>query len=95
MKLTDAVIVPVHVMARQVGEDCVMLDLENGIYFGLDPIGARVWQLLGEGKTLEQSCAAMLVEFDVSRERLESDVLRLAGELAAQGLIRVGNPGGP
>ncbi|HYC35096.1 MAG TPA: PqqD family protein [Usitatibacter sp.] len=95
MKLSDKVTVPAHVMSRQVGEEYVMLDLAQGVYFGLDPVGARLWQLLCEGMSLERACAAMLGEYDVPRAQLESDVLRLAEELAAQGLIEIGNPGGP
>ncbi len=87
MKPGDRMTIPPHVMARQVGEESVMLDLANGTYFGLDPVGARIWQLLGEGKTLAETCDAMVEEFEVSREDLERDVTRLVEELAAQGLL--------
>lgn len=87
MKLTDRVRIPQEVLARQVGEETVMLDLAKGAYFGLDPIGARVWQLLAEGKTLADACDAIVEEYDVSREDAERDLLALAAELLAQGLI--------
>jgi len=74
-------------MARQVGEDVVMLDLARGDYFGLDSVGARVWQLMGEGKTLAEVCNVMMQEYEVSRETIEHDVTMLAEELAARGLI--------
>ena len=59
----------------------------GGTYFGLDPVGARIWELMGEGKTLSEVCGQMLEEYEVSREELEGDTLRLAQELADQGLI--------
>jgi hypothetical protein len=74
-------------MARSVGDETVILDLATGTYFGLDPVGARIWQLMGEGKTLAEICDLMLDEYEVSREELERDTLRLAEELAAQGLV--------
>lgn len=87
MKLTDKVVIPPQVMARQVGDETVILDLASGTYFGLDPVGARIWTLLGEGKTLVQVCDAMQEEFEVSRAELERDVLELAGRLLEQQLI--------
>lgn len=87
MNLTDKVTIPAQVMARQVGEETVILDLASGTYFGLDPVGARVWQLMGEGKTLGEICDTMLDEYEVTRDALERDVIELAQELSAQGLI--------
>jgi hypothetical protein len=87
MNLTNKVTIPAQVMARQVGEETVILDLASGTYFGLDPVGARVWQLMGEGKTLSEICDTMLDEYEVTRDALERDVIELAQELSAQGLI--------
>lgn len=87
MEWTDKVAIPYQVMARQVGEEIVILDLVGGSYFGLDPVGARIWQLMGEGKTLAEICEMMLEEYEVEREQLEADVLRIAGELLERGLV--------
>jgi len=87
MKLSDKVSIPPQVMARTVGDETVILDLANGTYFGLDPVGARMWELMGEGKTLAEICEQMLEEYEVSRDDLERDTLRLTQELADQGLV--------
>lgn len=87
MKLTDKVTIPAQVMARQVGEETVILDLAGGNYFGLDPVGARIWLLMAEGKTLEEVCEAMLATYEVSREDIERDVLVLAQDLNEKRLI--------
>jgi len=87
MKLTGKVVIPTQVMARQVGDETVILDLASGTYFGLDPVGARIWQLMGDGKTLAEICEKMLEEYEVEREQLETDVLRLTGELLERGLV--------
>ena len=89
MHLTEKVTIPEQVLARQVGEETVILDLASGTYFGLDPVGARIWQLMTEGKTLAEVCATMLAEYEVTREDIERDVLRLAEELHAKQLISV------
>jgi len=74
-------------MSRQLGEDCVMLDLKSGTYFGLDPVGARVWQLLNDGKSIDETCAILAIEFDATREQIDADVSQLVKELAANGLV--------
>jgi hypothetical protein len=88
-KLTDKLRIADEVVARQVGAETVILHLARGIYFGLNPVGARVWQLLGSDapRTLAQVCDVLVEEFDVSREILEADVLRIADELLTQGLV--------
>ncbi|MBL0351635.1 MAG: PqqD family protein [Dechloromonas sp.] len=87
MELTDKVTIPVQVMAREVGEEIVILDLAGGSYFGLDPVGARIWELMGEGRTLAEISATMLEEYEVTAEQLQGDVIKLAGELAERGLV--------
>jgi hypothetical protein len=87
MKLSDHVSVPSQVMDRSVGDETVILNLESGTYYGLDPVGARMWRLLGEGKSLGEVCEILLEEYDVAREQLEQDLLKLAEELANNGLV--------
>ena len=88
MNLQKRVIIPAHVMARTVGEETVILDVATGTYFGLDTVGARIWELMAEERTLAEICDLMLEEYEVSRDELEGDLKRLAQDLADQGLIR-------
>ena len=87
MNRTDSFRIPPHVMARQVGDETVILDLGSGTYFGLDPVGARVWQLIGEGRTLGETCDTLIDEYDAAPEQIERDVAELAEKLLAQKLI--------
>ncbi len=89
MNIDNAFVIPPQVRSRMVGEEMVLLHLESGIYFGLDPVGARVWQLIQAGKSLSQACDAMIEEYDVSRQVLEQDVLALARDLVDKKLVSV------
>jgi hypothetical protein len=89
MKLADKIIVSPQVVAREVGNETVILDLVSGNYFGLDPVGARMWQLMEAGKSLAAVCDALVAEYDVSREALQRDVLALAGDLVEKKLVSV------
>ena len=90
MNLSDKVTIPAQVMAREVGDETVILDLANGTYYGLDPVGARIWQLMAEGQTLMQVCELMLADFEVTREVIEHDVLALVQTLLERQLVSAG-----
>jgi hypothetical protein len=87
MNLSDKVTIPSQVMARQVGDETVLLHLGTGTYYGLDLVGQSIWLLMRDGKTLAEICDLLLQEYDVSRETISRDVVELADKLLAQGLI--------
>lgn len=89
MKLSDKIVGKPEVISRLVGDEVVLLDLAKGTYFGLDPVGSRIWQLAESGKSLSEICDALLLEYDVAREQLECDTLALASELIAKNLARI------
>jgi hypothetical protein len=76
------------VVFRQLEDGAVLLDLESGVYFGLDEVGTRVWTLLLERGTPAAVCDALREEFEVDPGVLAGDVLRLVGELQQNGLVR-------
>lgn len=77
------------VLAQEVGDELVLLDLKSGTYFGLDPIGSRIWRLIGEGKNLSEVCEKLLGEYDVSSAELERDAAILTDELVTRRLLVV------
>jgi len=89
MTLDYALDITPNVIARQVGDEIVLLDLDNGTYFGLDPVGARIWELISQGRTLAAVCEVIVDEYDVTREIIEQDLLKLVADLAAQRLVKV------
>lgn len=87
MNTAQKLSIPRHVMARQVGDETVILDLNTGTYFGLDPVGARIWQWLTEGLSLAEVCSSVVDEFDVTPNVVQEDVQRLVKELLSRGLV--------
>lgn len=82
---TERYAVHPSVICRELGGETVPLNLVCGIYYGLDAVGTRVWQLLIEGRTIAGVCEAMLEEYDVAPDVLNDDVVRLVGELRERG----------
>jgi hypothetical protein len=87
MNLSNTYKIPSTVTAKPIGTETVILDLASGTYFGLDPVGARLWQLIEEGNSLAKVCDIMQEEYDVSRDLLERDAFVLVGELIDKKLI--------
>jgi hypothetical protein len=83
-----------QVLAREVGDEVVLMSLATDAYFGLDGTGKRVWQLLGEGLTIGATVEAIAGEYDVSRDQVAADVLALLDELLAEGLVEALAPEG-
>jgi hypothetical protein len=79
--------IPASVVAQEVEGETVILDLGSGHYFGLDVVGTRIWQLLGEGRSRETLVRTMIAEFDVDEERLRRDLEALLADLLARGLV--------
>jgi hypothetical protein len=77
------------VIYRELAGEVVLLNLQSGVYYGLDPVGARVWQLLTQSRGVDDVCATLIDEYDVSAETLRADVQRLIGELSEKGLVIV------
>ena len=87
--MTGRVTVPDHVIVRQLGDESVMLDMASGYYFGLDPVGARIWQLLLETSSLAEIVERLAQEYDVTPEQANSDLVRFVEELKAHGVLNV------
>ncbi|KEO88633.1 hypothetical protein EH31_16895 [Erythrobacter longus] len=88
MQLTDQFTVSEDVVVREVSGELVLLDLNSGQYFGLDAVGARIWELLADGlRDLNAICDQIENEFDAPRERIEADLIALATQLQEQALI--------
>jgi hypothetical protein len=71
------------------GEEIIILDLYRGTYHGLSSVGARIWELLQEPKTVENVLNVLLDEYDVDPKQCKTDLLDLLERLQAQELIEV------
>lgn len=77
-----------QVSSDLVGE-AVILSLSSGIYYGLNEVGASIWNLIQQPKTIKEIHEALLQEYDVEASQCEQDILTLLIELSAVGLIEV------
>jgi hypothetical protein len=69
--------------------EVAILDLKAGVYYGLDDVGARIWNLIQEQKAVSEIRDTLLQEYDVEADRCERDLLALLQRLADEGLVEV------
>lgn len=67
----------------------MMMDIDSGLYFDVDSIGARIWSLLDQPATLADLCAALADEYDVDPVTCLDQTSEFVSELAEKGLVRI------
>lgn len=77
------------VVTASVGEEAVLLDSNSGIYFGLNPVAARVWELVGLDASVDEIQRRLVAEFDVTSARVAADLDRLVRQLTDHGLLSI------
>lgn len=76
-------------VSADLGGEVVILNMKNGVYYGLDPVGARIWSLVQDPTTVKVLRDAIFNEYDVDADRCERDLLVLLQDLASNKLIEV------
>jgi Coenzyme PQQ synthesis protein D (PqqD) len=71
------------------GEESAILNLKNSVYYGMNPVGARVWDLLKQPTSVAELRDVLLEEYEVDEERCSKDLLALLETLRSEGLIEV------
>ncbi len=66
----------------------VMMSVVNGQYFGINAVGARVWDLLEPQRSIGEICRQITEEFEVDAAQCRSDVLTFLAELRAHDIVR-------
>jgi hypothetical protein len=73
----------------QLEEDLVILHLGEGMYYGLNSVGARIWELIQEPRTVNAVRAQLLEEYDVEPDECTRELGAILVEMADKGLVEV------
>lgn len=76
-------------VAAVLGDEVVILGIDEGAYFALRAVGARIWELFRAPVRLRDVVDCIEAEFDVERERCEQDLIAFTGALISRHLIEV------
>jgi hypothetical protein len=76
-------------LTNEFGTELVILNLRDGVYYGLEDAGTRIWSLLQTPITVAAICDALVSEYDVTPAHCERDVRSLVARLVSKGLAEI------
>ena len=86
----DAILVATkQQVSCELGEEAAVLNMKNSVYYGLDPVGARIWRLLQQPTSMSAIRDVIVEEYDVTPQQAESDLRDLVEKLLAEGLVEL------
>ena len=69
--------------------EIAILNLTSALYFGLDEIGACIWEAMAEPRKVSELCERVLERFNVEEEQCQADVVEFVGKLDEAGLLEI------
>jgi hypothetical protein len=87
---TSSIVVAVkHQVSCDLSDEVVILNLQDSVYYGLNAVAARVWNLIQEPCAVEEIRRSLVEEYEVDPHDCELQVQELLNDLAGRGLIEV------
>lgn len=75
-------------LSAEIGGEAVMMSIENGAYFGLNPVATRIWDLIEQPKAVSELVQSITEEFDVNNTQCEADVQEFVADMIKRGLAQ-------
>ena len=79
--------VPEHVVYRDFPKETVILNLESGMYHGLNPTAARMLEEVQRSESVAAAVDGLATELGQPREVIEEDLLAFCRSLEERGLV--------
>jgi len=77
-----------RVVDSKVGDEVVLMNLDQLDYYAMNPVAARVWDIIGDAsRTREEICQKVLEEYDVDASTCDAAVERFLGEAVDRGFL--------
>lgn len=86
---TDVVVASRSQLSTSVGSETVILHTDKGEYFGLNEVGASIWRLVQQPRSVEEIKSELVSEYDVTPEQCEEDLMQILAQLVEAGLIEI------
>lgn len=80
---------PTQILSSTIDDEVVMMSSEKGMYYNLNPVGSRIWELLDTPQTLESLCTQLLDEYDVDEATCKQETEEFITSLKERGLIEI------
>lgn len=82
-----------NILFTQIDDDRVMVDPENGSYFGLNEVAGEIWDLLSQPITPAEICTELQARFEVDSQTCQNETQAVLGRMLRLKLIRISDAG--
>jgi len=89
ISIDSIVVVADEVVSCDLDGEAAILNIKDGIYYGLDPVGAKIWNFIQKPKVIGDIIEIIYDEYDVDKDQCTNDIFELIGELLKNGLVNV------
>lgn len=89
LSASDRVVRSASCLSAEVGDETVLMSIENSCYGGLDDIASDIWRRLEKPVTIAELCDALAAEYDAPRDAIERDVLAFLEALRQKQMIEI------
>lgn len=79
-------------LVTNLGSEQVLLDVDRGEYFGLNPSGRYLFSLIDEPKRVKELADTLVVQFDIPFDVAIADVRSFVVEMGRLGLLSISPP---
>lgn len=76
-------------LSNNLGNDIVMMDIEKGLYYGMEKVAASIWNLIENPVMVENICKSLAKEYDVSPELCLAEVTPFLNDLLNREIIEI------
>lgn len=76
-----------RIIWRRIDSETMILDLEKDIYYSLNDVGARIWELLDKGTSIKRINEIICEEYDVDDSTASKDIAKIIEKFGKEKLI--------
>jgi hypothetical protein len=77
-----------EVLSSRIDEEAILMSVEAESYFGLDPVGSRIWELLSkQPATTEELVVLLMEEYEIDEITCRDHVQQFVIEISDRKLI--------
>jgi len=76
-----------EIITNEIDDEILMMSIEDGKYYGLNPVGSEIWKLIEEPKTLEEVIPALMEIFEIDEDSCRKESLEFIESMIKNNII--------
>jgi hypothetical protein len=80
-----------EIVTSSLDGEVVMMSIEKGKYYSLNPVSSHIWSLLEEEKSIDFILANLLEVYDIDTDTCMKETSKFIGDMIEENLIQIVN----